>query len=109
MRTRLPPRLIEATWRTVWFLSERGTLTGAKNSAVQIGCGLAVQVSIQSALSRVSALVQGILKPATSPIAAETARKEACRLLYANKYRIRALLSGNFSDAMIFPRFGSGE
>ena len=45
-RTRLPPMLTAAICRTLWFLKARGMLMGAKNSASQLGCGLAVQVSI---------------------------------------------------------------
>jgi hypothetical protein len=46
-RTRRPPTLSEAIWRTVWFQKFLGTRTGAKESASHTGCGLAVHVAIQ--------------------------------------------------------------
>src|SRR5450830_1437137 len=48
MRTRLPPRLIRATWRTVCSSSVAGTLLGNRKSCPQTACGLAVQLEIQA-------------------------------------------------------------
>src|SRR6202043_662844 len=78
-RTRLPPMVMAAICRTVWFLKARGTFMGAKNSASQMGCGLAVQVSIQSPASARCAWADGATKTAASAIAAVTERKDGRR------------------------------
>ena len=48
MRTPSPPMLRRATCRMVWFQSAVGMPSGTGKSAVQTGCGLAVQAPIQS-------------------------------------------------------------
>src|SRR5476649_1742981 len=48
MRTRLPARLMRATWRTVCSSSAAGTLLGNRKSCPQTACGLAVQLASQA-------------------------------------------------------------
>jgi hypothetical protein len=68
--------LMAAICRTVWFLKARGMLMGAKNSGSQIGCGLAVQVSIQSPASACWARPVYVAKMAASAMAVATCRKD---------------------------------
>src|SRR5450830_666494 len=49
MRTRLPPRLTRATWRTVCSSSVAGILLGNRKSCPHTACGLAVQLASQLA------------------------------------------------------------
>ena len=63
-RTRRPPMLTEATWRTVWRHRLVGTPTGTRKSASHTGWGLAVQVAIQCSASAARA---GEVVPSSAP------------------------------------------
>ena len=74
MRRRGPPRLMRATWRTVWSCRTAGRLVGKRKSAPQTGCGLACHVAAQL---EVSAEPAGTVEAAKAGVEITSARRTA--------------------------------